>query len=176
MIDIDKAGFFLQSANRKYGKAQRTERVRQPGNYGHSTKWTLIMAIAGHPGPNNWYAEFEQRPRTDIITFANFIQAVLNRIGPAGPQNCRCFTMDNLLAYKHPVVLQMILNAGHRFVFHAPYYPVDGPIEYLFNVIAGKLLRDMHLVRNDVDLCNQMWVAINSFENFVGFFEEVEFQ
>ena len=84
--------------------------------------------------------------------------------------------MDNLLAHKHPVVLQMILNAGHRFAFCAPYYPVDGPIEYLFNVIAGKLLQDMHLVQNDVNLCNQMWVAINSFENFVGFFEEVEFQ
>ena len=29
--------------------------------------------------------------------------------------------------------------AGHRVVFCAPYYPVDGAIEYIFNVIQCAL-------------------------------------
>ena len=176
MIDIDEAGFFLQTANRSYGKAYTDVRVRQPGNYGHSEKWTLIMAVAGRPGPNDRYAEFTRRPGTDIVTFANFIQAVLNRIGPGAPGNCRCLTFDNLTAHKHPVVLQMILNAGHRFALRAPYYPVDGPIEYVFNVSAGKLIRDMHRIRNNQDLVEHMMAAINSFPDFVGFFHGVGFR
>ena len=58
MIDIDEAGFFLQTANRSYGKAYTDVRVQQPGSYGHNEKWTLIMAVAGRPGPNDRYAEF----------------------------------------------------------------------------------------------------------------------
>ena len=176
IIDIDEAGFFPQTANRSYGKAYTDVRVQQLGNYGHNEKWTLIMAVAGRPGPNDQYAEFTHRPGTDVVTFANFIQAVLNWIGPGAPGNSHCLTFDNLTAHKHPVVLQMILNAGHRFALRAPYYPVDGPIEYVFNVIAGKLIRDMHRIRNNQDLVEHMMAAINSFPDFVGFFHGVGFR
>jgi transposase len=47
--------------------------------------------------------------------------------------------MDNLLAHHHDATLNAILNAGHRFVFRAPYWPVDGPIEYVFNTIEMAL-------------------------------------
>ena len=47
VIDIDESAFFLETANRGYGKAIVNDQVRQAGNYGHSTKWTLIMAAAG---------------------------------------------------------------------------------------------------------------------------------
>ena len=30
-------------------------------------------------------------------------------------------------------VSAMVLAAGHRIMFRAPYYPVDGPIEFVFN-------------------------------------------
>ena len=32
-------------------------------------------------------------------------------------------------------MISMIIAAGHRIVFRAPYYPVDGPIEYVFNTL-----------------------------------------
>ena len=47
--------------------------------------------------------------------------------------------MDNLNIHKHPVVLNLINNAGHRVVFRAPYWSCDGPIEYVFNTIHFKL-------------------------------------
>ena len=175
MIDIDESAFFLETTNWGYGKAIVNDQARQAGNYGHSTKWTPIMAAAGQPGPNDWYAEFTRRPGTDIVTFANFVQTVLNMIGPGAPGNRRCLTFDNITAHKHPVVLQMILNAGHIYAFRAPYYPVDGPIEYIFNAITGKLTTNMHQVRIDSDLVTHMMAAINSFDDFVGFFHDVGF-
>ena len=176
MIDVDEAGVYLETADRRYGKAQQNIRVRQPGNYGHSTKWTLIMAIAGRRGNNDRYAEFTKKAGTDVVTFANFIQAVIHRVGPGGGNNCRCFTFDNLTAHKHPVVLQMMLNAGHRYALRAPYYPVDGPIEYVFNAIGNKLTTNMHEIRDEAALTNHMWAAINSFDHFEGFFRKVGFR
>ena len=46
MIDIDEAGIFLKTAARKIGKISIGSRVREPGPYGHSEKYTLLMAIA----------------------------------------------------------------------------------------------------------------------------------
>jgi len=33
----------------------------------------------------------------------------------------------------------IIYAAGHRLAFRAPYYPVDGPIEFVFNTTQGML-------------------------------------
>jgi hypothetical protein len=33
----------------------------------------------------------------------------------------------------------MIFAAGHRIVFRAPYYPIDGPIKFVFNTIQTYL-------------------------------------
>jgi hypothetical protein len=33
----------------------------------------------------------------------------------------------------------IIINAGHRLAYRAPYYPVDGPIKFVFNTIQGML-------------------------------------
>jgi hypothetical protein len=42
----------------------------------------------------------------------------------------------------------MIITAGHRIVYRAPYYPVDGPIKYVFNTIQQELGRRMHLIQD----------------------------
>ena len=47
MIDIDEAGVSLETANRGYGKAHIATRVRQVGLYGHSNKFTILLAISG---------------------------------------------------------------------------------------------------------------------------------
>jgi hypothetical protein len=84
------------------------------------------MAIACRAGPNDRFVLFEQQPRTDVATFYEFLEGVINQIGPGTEGDHRCFTMDNLLAHKHPVVLQLIVQSGHRNAFRALYYPVDG--------------------------------------------------
>ena len=47
LIDIDEAGFWLETCNRKRGKALSFRRVREAGPYGHGEKWTLILGIDG---------------------------------------------------------------------------------------------------------------------------------
>ena len=46
-IDLDEAGIFVETANRKTGKAYIGIRVREEGPYNHSEKWNLTMAICG---------------------------------------------------------------------------------------------------------------------------------
>ena len=68
------------------------------------------------------------------------------------------FTMDNLSTHKNPSVVNQILNAGHSYVFHAPYWPVDRAVEYVFNAIQSKLriyfnhLETMDNLRNRINL------------------------
>ena len=50
--------------------------------------------------------------------------------------------MDNLNIHKHPMILDLIEESGHRIVFRAPYWSCDGPIEYVFNTIHVKLQMD----------------------------------
>eukprot|EP00537_Pseudo-nitzschia_pungens_P001385 CAMPEP_0172378124 /NCGR_PEP_ID=MMETSP1060-20121228/69262_1 /TAXON_ID=37318 /ORGANISM="Pseudo-nitzschia pungens, Strain cf. cingulata" /LENGTH=146 /DNA_ID=CAMNT_0013105839 /DNA_START=815 /DNA_END=1256 /DNA_ORIENTATION=- len=94
---------------------------------------------------------------TDAISFAAFIESILESLPPGTPRNRKCFIRDNLLAHHNPLTLNAILAAGHRFVFRAPYYPVDGPIEYVFNTIEMALSYRMYdisafLYRKTVEL------------------------
>jgi transposase len=43
----------------------------------------------------------------------------------------RTFTMDNLLTHRNAAIAQLIMSRGHLVIFRAPYYPVDGAIEYV---------------------------------------------
>ncbi len=51
------------------------------------------------------------------------------------PGQSFCLTMDNQNIHKHPVVIQLIKEAGHCIVFCAPYWSCNGAIEYVFNTI-----------------------------------------
>lgn len=51
------------------------------------------------------------------------------------PKRGFLFTMDNLNIHKHPIILNLIEDSGHRIVFRAPYWSCDGSIEYAFNTI-----------------------------------------
>ena len=56
-------------------------------------------------------------------------------------------------------MVALIYAAGHRIVFRAPYYPVDG-IEYVFNTIQG----------NGTSLLNKLLLAIASIPSFEPYF------
>jgi transposase len=89
------------------------------------------------------------------LTLSEFIEWILNDIGHADPANGirqRCFTMDNLYVHHNPLIAQMIFAKGHRLAFRAPYYPVDGPIEYVFNTLQQALTRRLYLIHTQNDL------------------------
>jgi len=166
MIDIDEAGISTTTADRNHGKAVSGERVNEEGNYGHGEKITLLMGVRGEAGPNDRIFEVEKRPGTDVVIFYNFIESIIDAIGHGTPNNWVCFTMDNLAAHKHPFVLQLILTSGHRYAFSAPYYPVDGPIEYVFDTIENGLSACMHEIFDLDGLQEATIETINSIETF----------
>ena len=40
-----------------------------------------------------------------------------------------------------------VLDVGHRLTFPAPYYLVDGPIEYVFNTVQGHVVINIDKVK-----------------------------
>mmetsp|Transcript_4547 Transcript_4547/g.5103 ORF Transcript_4547/g.5103 Transcript_4547/m.5103 type:complete len:90 (-) Transcript_4547:448-717(-) len=67
-------------------------------------------------------------------------------------------------------VSAMIYAAGHRLVFRAPYYPVDGPIEYVFNTLQAYLRINMYRITNGETLVHEIHNGIASMDNFVQYF------
>ena len=66
-IDLDEAGVFVETANRKSGKAYFGFRVREEGPYNHSEKWTITMAISGDLDGDRWL-DFEKNPEQQFPT------------------------------------------------------------------------------------------------------------
>ena len=65
----------------------------------------------------------------------------------------------------------MILAAGHRIVFRAPYYPIDGPIEFVFNTVEAYLAINMYNVQNTgISLRHWTMNGIGNITTFVPYF------
>ena len=75
----------------------------------------------------------------DTVRMIAFVRRIIQDVGPDTLQQRYCFTMDNLSSHHNLQIATIIFNAGHRIVSWAPYYPVDGPIEYVFNTMQGTL-------------------------------------
>ena len=133
------------------------------------------MAILGNPdNPERWF-ELWNNGGTTIVCFYEFIRRILDDLGPGAENQRYCFTMDNLDAHVNPAIQAMIINAGHRIVYRAPYYPVDGAIEYVFNAIQCTLRINLREISDTDDFTNHLRLIITNFPNFAPFFEHVGF-
>ena len=139
IYDIDEAaGVFVEIADRKYGKCEIGRRVKQAGPYSKSYKLNIIMVVSGDPVGHRWYYTLDQGSTTNDL-FVEFIEHLMNLL-PHGNEGRRyCITMDNLNAHWNPQVLALIADHGHRVCFRAPYYPIEGAIEYMFNTLQTRL-------------------------------------
>ena len=104
IIDIDEFGAFVEKFNRNSGKAMVGRRVREEGPYNHSTHLNVMMAISGEEATaahdaSRWLMMWTNGG-TDVDRFLEFIELILDDIGPGTPGNRRCFTMDNLISHK----------------------------------------------------------------------------
>ena len=175
IIDMDEASGSVDGANRTNGTCLVGTRSREVGPYSKSDKVTLLLAISGDPAnPDRWF-DIWGDGGTTVDRFYNFIQRILNDLGPGTAASRFCFTMDNLNSHTNHAVQALIFNAGHRIVFRAPYYPVDGAIEYIFNVIECALcirLRDIHTTAEYIDNLREI---IRNLPEFSPFFRHVGF-
>ena len=174
IIDIDEAGVFLETADRNSGKAFSGVRVSSSGPYSKTEKWNIIMGISGEEGtmqnPSRRWRMLWLRGGTTIEKVITFITMILNDIGPATPQRRYTFTMDNLSAHHNIGVAALIFGFGHRLAFRAPYYPTDGPIEYVFNTIQTLLRSNLHQITDAASLLNEIGNAIASIDDFSVYF------
>ncbi len=100
-----------------------------------------------------------------------FFRRVIDWLAIDHPGNSFCFTMDNLNTHKNPMVLSLITGEGHRYPFRAPYWFVDGLIEYVFNTIQTHLLSFFYLDQHE----NCLNKIINDMGGFERYFFHVGF-
>ena len=171
LIDLDECGIELSTADRKIGKAYVGKRVKQSGLYSKTDKYNLLLAISGDPVlALRWHDIWTGEGTTGTRMIA-FVRSITHDLANLGTPNCRfCFIIDNLRSHHNIQMSAIIIGAGHRLVFRAPYYPVDGPIEYVFNTIQGVLRIRNDVIVDGASLQNEILVAIAAIPSFEPYF------
>jgi len=95
LIDLDECGVELSTAERGIGKAYVGKRVKQAGLYSKSDKYNLLLAISGDPAGNRW-RDIWTGEGTTGDRMIEFIETIINELGPGTPARRYCFIMDNL--------------------------------------------------------------------------------
>lgn len=177
IIDIDETAFKLESSNRKFGYAVRELRCTDTGAYGAGAKVNFLMAISGERvGVGMRWFDCWQGGGTTLHRFADFIEMILDDLDQLHPGRSFVFTMDNLNVHHNPYIQTMIYARGHAVVYRAPYWPVDGAIEYVFNTIHSRLLEYYNSLQNLDELRNRIVLIVGQMENFHDYFIHVGFR
>ena len=138
----------------------------------------MLLAICGDESINDTcprWSKLWTNGGTTGLRFLEFIEEINADLDVRYPGRSFVFTMDNLNSHKHPLVLHSILNAGHRYAFRAPYWLVDGSIEYVFNTIQTHLQVFCHRLHTMEDLENRINLIIGSIRSFHRYFTHVGF-
>ena len=103
-----------------------------------------------------------------MIDFICMIIADLKNLGL--PDKRLCFVMDNLTSRHNQQMAVLIIGAGYRLVFRAPYYPIARPIEYVFNTIQDILRLFNSRIKDGQFLQHEIDIAIASIHYFAPYF------
>jgi hypothetical protein len=178
VIDLDESNYKLESQNRKYGKVIREKRCDARGKYKKGEgSVSLLMAISGDERDGqafSFYMCFVEGG-TDLFRFYNFLSELFDWLDVNRPGRSFLLTMDNLNIHRHPAVLHLIADRGHRVVFRAPYWSCDGAIEYVFNTLQTRLQMDVHGVENVLALVGKIAGIIGDIPMFKNYFIHVGF-
>lgn len=178
LVDIDESGWTLQDTNRKHGKAKVGFRVRDVGGFSRSQKWTVIMAVGGHPEERFRHYSVLPQAGTDEDTFCEFLTQMMAAF--PHPERRRYLLWDNLSSHGTERVRQLVHAAGHLIIPRPAYYPVDGPIEYVFNMVQTELYHSANEVQNDEDFENELVSILYNLhrdgEGFAGYFRHCGYE
>jgi len=174
MIDSDKAVFFLEMTNRDYGKTVRGCRCDEQGVYNKgSEKVNVLIGISGDPNnPMRWIDQWTGEGTT-LVIYYRFICRVCDDLDQNFPGRSFCFTMDNLNSHKNPIILTEIVRRGHKYIFRAPYWAVDGAVEYVFNTMHTLLLMHYNELSTIDDLKNKLNQIFGNIPSFLPYFHHV---
>jgi len=177
MIDMDECGLKIEASNPSFGKCVSWERCHFDGAYNRERKLNLMMAISADKNYDmEWHSHWPQEEGgTNLFRMYRFIESIIDRLAIDWPGRSFCFTMDNLNVHHSPVLLTLISNHGHRYLFRAPFWSVDRPMEYIFNSIHTLLLRhfctidDLAVLGNCIDTVIAQMTGFNNYFQHVGF-------
>jgi hypothetical protein len=176
VIDLDEAQFKLETQDRKYGKVSRQSRCDAKGKYKKGAgSVSLVMAVSGDEVEPFSYHECYMEGGTDQWRFYTFMLGFVAWLAVNRPGRSYCFTMDNLNLHKHAMIITMIMNAGHRIAFRAPYWSCDGAIEYVFNTIQTSLQMETEGADDVFGLVNKLNNIIGAIPSFKRYFIHVGF-
>lgn len=179
MIDMDEAGFKIEATNPCYGKSVSWSRCHTEGAYNRDRKLNCMMGISADPAINMcWHDLWPQSEGgTNLYRAYRFFERIIDWLDVHHPGRVFCFTMDNLNIHSHPALLNLITSRGHRYLFRAPYWSVDGPMEYVFNAIHVKLLLFFRQIEDLDQLGNALDQIIGQLSpaGFLAFFSHVGF-
>ena len=112
---------------RRYGRAQRGQRITQGTPGGRWQTLTMLGAISSE----GWIATMTVSAPTDSEVFLTYLQEVLCPALRPG----QVVVMDNLAAHKIAGVAEAIGAVGARVLYLPPYSPDFNPIEACWFVV-----------------------------------------
>ena len=177
---MDKCGVFVETtASRRHGKAYKGFHVCETGSYSKGEKQNFQLAVCGEDGNDNHnsrrWADMWIDGGTTVNRMLTFIQVILDDIGHANDKHFFVFTIDNLNSHKNQAVIALIYLYGHSVVYCAPYWPVDGGIEFIFNTIQTMVRARMYTVVVSADLIAAVYEYVQSIDSFSNYFTNVGF-
>ena len=107
--------------------------------------------------------------------FYDFVERVVDDINERFPGRVFTFTMDNLNVHKNALVMELIIDGGHRVVYRAPYWEVDGAIDYVFNTVHTLIEVLFNHIQNIDDLILVVDYIVSRLHSFCLYFEHVGF-
>ena len=128
-------GLELEHQNRAFGKTVVGDRRNQAGVYNRNTKLNVLLGISGCDIDRSRWLETWTGEGTTLNWFYDFVERVVDDINERFPGRVFTFTMDNLNVHKNALVMGLIIDGGHRVVYRAPYWVVNGAMEYVFNTV-----------------------------------------
>jgi hypothetical protein len=135
ILDCDEMGAKAEMCNPKHGMSSKGDRCNDGGVFNHEKKLNVLALICGDPNNPLRFMSTWEGEGTTVIRFLGFINHVIDYLNEHHGDRVFCFTMDNLNTHRNPIIFHAILSRGHKVVFRAPYYAVDGAIEYVFNTL-----------------------------------------
>ena len=177
MIDMDQAGMKIEGSNPNFGKTVSWERCHFDGAYNRDRKLNLMMAISADEAYNmEWHDYWPQEEGgTNLYRVLTFFDRIMDQLEADHPGRSFCFTMDNLNIHHSKILLMRFEERGHRYLFRAPYWSVDGPMEYIFNSVHVFLLMHFRDIEDLDVLANRLDVIITQLGDFMEYFQHVGF-
>ena len=150
--------------------------MKQSGLYSKSDKLNLLLAISGDDdNPMRWRGIWTGEGTTGNRMIEFVCRIIIDIDSLDEPDRRFCLIMDNLRSHHNQQMSAIIIAAGHRIVFRVPYYPVDGPIKYVFNTIQGVLRIRNHLISDAPTLQKEIDHAIAFIPSFAPYFINCSF-